>query len=83
MSETREQPVVEMRPAFVFTCEACGRDNFMAGIVPEMSQEDMSELREDYGIDEHQVGTFLMMPRKVQCQQCGVTYKTHHMSEDE
>jgi hypothetical protein len=36
---------VELRPAYAWDCDECGRENFSNGIVAELSNEERDELR--------------------------------------
>lgn len=74
---------VELRPAFMWDCEECGRENFTRAIVPEMSVEDLAELKEDHGIEENETGEFLMMPKRVTCPDCGNEFRSYRMGMEE
>lgn len=72
---------VVLRPAFEWTCPECGRDKFERGIVAEMSQEELQEMREDFGV-ETVPGDFMAMPEWVSCEYCQMNFDTLHFSED-
>lgn len=72
---------IEIRPAYTWTCENCGRDQFERGIIAEPSPEDQAELREKHGIEFHETGTWMYAPRWVQCEACGTKFKTQHWSQ--
>lgn len=72
---------VRLRPAYAWTCEECGRDNFAAGVVPEFSEEEIAELREQHGVEDYVTGDFVEMPTSVVCQHCGEKFETEHYSE--
>lgn len=74
---------VEMRPAYEWTCPECGRDYFERGIVPEMSEEDLAELREEHGLEPWEVGVFMLMPEHVECSECNCKFETERMSDGE
>lgn len=78
---------VEMRPAFQWTCEDCGRDQFEPCIVAEMSPADRLEqakymgLAEEWSetIPEYLSGDFVTYPDEVTCQHCNATFQTAPM----
>jgi len=67
---------VEMRPAYSWTCPECGQDNFERVVVPEMSDEDLREMKEEFGIDEWEEGDFQSYPNTVQCEFCSAILDT-------
>jgi hypothetical protein len=71
----------ELHPAFSWDCDDCGAENFARCIVPEMSDEDLKELREDHGIQPWETGDLLMMPTEVTCSKCGAAYATLRSGE--
>ncbi len=76
MSQAPERPAVELRPAFVWDCPECGEELFVRGLVPEMSEEDLQELRDEQGVQPWELGDFVMMPENVQCRKCGASFCT-------
>lgn len=70
--------MVVLRPAYAWTCPECGRDHFCNGVVPEMSEDDLAELREEHGIEVEAEGDFVVMPESVHCDHCGVDFETAH-----
>lgn len=80
LSETRMEPV-ELRPAYAWTCNECGRDNFCNGIIAEFSPEDLEELRQEHGIESHETGDWMSMPETVTCQHCQAEFESRHHSE--
>lgn len=73
---------VELRPAYEWTCDECGVDQFEHGIVAELSKEERDELAEDHGIEHPMTGDWMIAPEEVICKWCGTTYKTQHWSQD-
>jgi hypothetical protein len=67
---------IELRPAFVWDSENCGREIFVRGLAPEMSDEDREQLEEDFGIEEGMKGDFLCAPEVVECPYCKVEFTT-------
>jgi len=73
----------EMHPAYAWDCDDCGAENFNRAIVPEMSDDDLKELRDDHGVQPWEAGQFMMMPTEVTCAKCGATFATAHMLDDD
>lgn len=80
---------VEMRPAYQWTCEECGHEQFVEAIIEEMSEEDRLERLKQIGtvdefadaIPEDIEGDFVSYPDKVMCWLCNTEYDTEHYSE--
>lgn len=80
---------VEMRPAYQWTCHACGHEQFAEAIIEEMSVEDRLERLKLIGvvdefadeIPEDVEGDFLSYPEEVVCSLCKTTFETKHYSE--
>ena len=83
MGHATEKPIVELRPAFAWDCPQCGVELFERGLVPEMADEDLHELREDHGVQPWDLGDFVEMPSRVQCPECGESFVTVGFREDE
>lgn len=86
-----ELPVVEMHPAYEWTCEECGRNSFVSCIVCELTHEDRIDQARHMGLidefsetvpDELQ-GEFVSYPESVTCPHCGAEFRTKHIREDE
>lgn len=73
--------MVELRPAYVWDCPECGRENFMRGLVPEFSDEDREALRQEHGITPWDEGDFVMMPDRVECKHCSEVFCTEHFKD--
>lgn len=67
--------VVELRPAWEWTCDVCGEDRFVRAVVVEMSPSEMQELRDEHGIQSWSAGDFMTIPDWVECP-CGHSYQT-------
>jgi hypothetical protein len=74
---------VELRPAYTWTCDECGRDQFERGFVFDTSVADDHEIqtlcdkadisREEYEAicnAEGEGGMFMMSPKSVTCSAC-------------
>ena len=69
---------VEMRLAFEWTCERCGRDNFEHAQVcgeERFTEDELRELRDVQGIQPWETGHWLAKPAYVNCE-CGAVFKT-------
>lgn len=66
---------VELLPAFLWTCPACGLDNFERTVVVEFSPEEMQELRRLHGIKNWRQGDFLTSPKDVTCFSCKADFE--------
>lgn len=69
--------IAELQTAFMWTCPQCGRDHFVRAIHCEMSEEEQTLSRIDYG-----EGEWVMMPDRVTCPDCKVTFKTKEHDEE-
>ena len=78
-----EHDRVELRPAFSWDCPKCGTENFARGIVPEMAPEELSELRDEHGVQPWEAGDFVMAPESVECKHCLLTWETIRFREDD
>jgi hypothetical protein len=77
-------PEVQLLPAFVFTCDACGRDTFVRGAVsenPDENEEAQKFFREliamTDGIEQADLwdGDMILMPKEVTCPFCNILYQ--------
>ena len=65
---------IELRPAYAWDCEECGREQFSRCIVPELNAEEIEELKQEHGIERWELGEFQMMPTTVNCKDCGAVF---------
>jgi len=72
---------IELRPAYAWDCDHCGRENFLRGVVPEMSPEEEQALKEEMGIESYDEGKIMLMPQIVQCPHCNSQFQTKHYFE--
>lgn len=72
---------VELRPAYCWDCPDCGRENFVRGLVPELSSEDLEEMRNEHGIEPWDAGDFVAMPEIVKCIHCHIQFETEHFND--
>ena len=66
---------VELRTAYAWDCPDCGRELFVRAIVPEMGEEELQELKDDFGIQPWEEGEFHLMPQEVKCPHCDKKFK--------
>jgi hypothetical protein len=64
---------VELRNAYEWTCDECGRDSFVRGIVVEITDEDRAHMPE---LGDDVTGDWFAQPEKVTCPHCGTQFKT-------
>lgn len=78
-----DRPLVELVPAFVFTCESCGKDTFVRTAVienPETQAQAESIFREMIAQTEGELaalewdGVVSTTPTEVRCTHCGIEY---------
>lgn len=68
---------VELHHAFVWDCDECGRENFCNGLDPELTAEEIEELKEIHGIEPSELGgKFLLAPATVICKYCKTEFET-------
>lgn len=73
---------VELLPAFLWICDCCGADNFERAIAPEMSPEELADVKESLGVGEIEDGFLLASPDSVTCKSCGAVYETSEYGSD-
>jgi len=74
---------IELHPAHAWDCDECGAENFVRCVVPEMSDEELAELRDDHGVQPWEAGHFMQVPDEVTCAKCGATFGTQFMDQSE
>lgn len=74
--------IVELCPAFIWTCPQCELDHFARAIVVE-NPELIEELRGEAGMEKWDEGDWLYAPEQVFCPCCEVFYGTKDMRERE
>lgn len=62
---------VELRTAFEWTCEDCGRDNFVRAVVPESLD---GVIPEGLELGDFEGGEWVMKPDAVTCGHCGAGF---------
>lgn len=75
-----------MRPAYEWTCEECGRDQFVKCEVADIHPDDAEQFAADNDLDIdpdelREEGMFVTYPDEVTCQFCGETFDTEHFTE--
>lgn len=69
---------VELRPAYEWTCDECGRDSFVGGVIVEVDEQMRSDLVES-GLDDPpmlKTGHWQTQPEEVTCSHCGESFGT-------
>ena len=72
---------VEMRLAYVWDCEECGRENFERAVVYELSPEEKKELEGAGEIPE--TGNWMSHPEHVTCKHCQSEFTAKHFRLDD
>lgn len=75
--------MVEIRPAYEWTCDNCGRNNFVSAIVADFDEVDRLQVAIDLGLldpietelPEDLMGDFVTYPYEVKCSHCGHEYE--------
>lgn len=65
---------IELRPAFEWTCEECGRNTY-ASMIRVEDPRVIADIEEEFGT----CGALGMAPKNVTCPHCGTQYKTGDM----
>ena len=63
--------VVELRLAYAWTCDECGRENFVGTVVETVDDPDLGE------------GTAMLTPDTVTCPHCGTEFETETPGEED
>jgi hypothetical protein len=72
---------VEIRLAYAWDCEDCGRENFERAVVYELSPDERRELLEQG--DSPETGNWLVPPERVKCHHCGSEFETKHFRSND
>lgn len=78
-----EREPVELRPAYEWTCEDCGRVNFVSAVVQELSPEDRRELEADAGVEPGDLKRvdLVSYPDEVECMHCHSEFPAKDMND--
>jgi DNA-directed RNA polymerase subunit M/transcription elongation factor TFIIS len=71
---------IELHEAFMWDCDNCGVENFERAVRPELTEEEIQELKDEVGIMDEEEGIFLMAPKTVTCSKCGTQYQTEEQT---
>jgi hypothetical protein len=69
---------VELRPAYEWTCEDCGADNFEGGVIVELDEQMKEDLAKS-GLDDPpmlETGYWQTQPEQVTCKHCDSEFET-------
>lgn len=78
-----EKPKIEIRLAYTWTCEECGRDNSCHAISPQYDTELEWQMKEHFGYGMNDGGQFMMSPSRVTCGHCHETFETQDRGGEE
>lgn len=70
---------VELHPASVWTCDECGRDNFLRTIVMEGGDDCIIEGQDG---EEDIEAVFIIEPSHVTCPHCNIEFEVNSCEED-
>lgn len=73
---------IELRPAFTWDCPECGREHFVRVRIPEFSVSELSELKEEHGINEWEAGNFIAAPKIVCCKYCNLEFSATNIHSE-
>ena len=65
---------VELRPAFNWTCEECGRDQFERTMAEPTSKQEVTQMEESIGGDSRIMRARVRMLKQVKCKECGAEF---------
>lgn len=82
MQNANKLQQVELIPAFSWTCDSCGAENFTRSVVAQFSPEEMEELRRDHNVQPWESGEFLQKPNIVKCSSCQTQFATTDYNEE-
>ena len=71
-----EIKTVELRTAYAFDCDQCGRENFVRAVVHELSEDEKHEMAVEHGEFGQQQGQWVTIPPVVKCCFCGACFST-------
>lgn len=72
----------ELRPAYEWTCDACGRDNFVGGVIVEVDEQMRDDLIKS-GLGDPpmlETGHWQTTPDEVTCAHCGEEFEAEDFS---
>lgn len=72
----RKIETVELLPAYRWCCPECGTENFEVAYIKEMSDEEVQQLREEYGMDDSQRPALVQRADEVKCKECERWFST-------
>jgi hypothetical protein len=78
---------VELHPAYWWTCDECGKEAFAKSTAPELTDDELKEIRDDHGVQPWETGVFHQVPATVTCGKCGAKWTTtvreHRLGDEE
>lgn len=67
--------IIDLTPAYLWTCLECGTDQLERAVIIEFDDEDKAEMSDQYD-DEFEAGEWMGDPVEVVCRQCGREFAT-------
>lgn len=77
----KTEHAAELHPAYVWDCDACGRENFERATLRELSDEERRELYEEHDIEPPFGCHFQTCPDFVKCKHCDATFVAKDIHE--
>lgn len=78
----QQLPTIEVRQAFLFDCDECGKENLVRAVCPEMSDEERIEALDLFGYEPWEEADFVLCPEEVECWNCGTKFQVIYPGED-
>ena len=72
---------IQLRPAFEWTCEKCGTDNFERAMIRECTPQEFAEAVESGDVDPDETSDsfeMIAMPIDVKCIRCSTEYEAEY-----
>ncbi len=74
---------VGLHPAFIWDCDDCGRENIARSILGQFDEDELEEMREEFGIQPWEAGQWYSQPETVRCAFCGSGFEVESGDDDE
>lgn len=78
-----KQRMVEVHTAWVWDCDECGRENFERAQTLEADEQEIAEMRDEYGVQPWETGDFVAWPESVTCAHCNETFDVDKRDNDD
>ena len=74
---------IELRTAYTYDCDDCGRENFVRAAVHELSADEKYEMAVEHGDFSGESGQWVTIPEEVTCSFCGSRFTTKDFRADQ